>query len=181
MTYLNTPAESSLYAAEEAALGYVPNYTRAFALAPAAYTAWQQLSGAVRGGMDLRRYELVTLAAAQALGSAYCSLAHARVLREKFYGDDELRAIAADHRSAELDPVDVAIMDFAARIAVDQHAATEADAEKLRGLGLSDADIFQIVLAVGIRRFFSGVLDSVHAEPDPVLRDLGRLLPDSRS
>jgi hypothetical protein len=75
--------------------------------------------------------------------------------------------------SAELDPVDVAIMDFAARIAVDQHAATEADAEKLRGLGLSDADIFQIVLAVGIRRFFSGVLDSVHAEPDPVLRDLG--------
>jgi SAM-dependent methyltransferase len=34
VTYLNTPAESPLYAAEEAALGYVPNYTRAFALRP---------------------------------------------------------------------------------------------------------------------------------------------------
>jgi uncharacterized peroxidase-related enzyme len=176
VTYLNTPAESPLYAAEEAALGYVPNYTRAFALAPDAYAAWQHLVTAVRGGMDLRRYELVTLAAAQALDSRYCSLAHARVLRERFYGDDELRAIAADHRTAGLDPVDVAIMDFAARIAVDQHAGTAADADALRAHGLSETDIFQIVLAVGARRFFAGVLDTVRAEPDPQLRDLGRLL-----
>jgi uncharacterized peroxidase-related enzyme len=177
MSYLNTPAESPLFEAERAAKGYVPNYTRLFALAPDAYAAWEQLVTAVRNGMDLRRYELVTLAAARALRSAYCSLAHAKVLRDRFYGDDELRAVAADHRDAGLDPLDVAIMDFAARIAVDQHAATEADVAALRELGLSDTDFFQIVLAVGVRRFFSGVLDTVRAEPDASLRDLERLLP----
>ena len=43
--------------------------------------AWQQLNGAIKAGMDLRRYELATLAAAQRLRSSYCCLMHGRVLR----------------------------------------------------------------------------------------------------
>ena len=40
------------------------NYERAFAERPEVYAAWQQLNGAIKQGMDLRRYELATLAAA---------------------------------------------------------------------------------------------------------------------
>jgi uncharacterized peroxidase-related enzyme len=163
VTYLSTPADSPLYQTDLDTTGYVANYTRVFALRPEAYTAWQHLAGTVRDGMDLRRYELATLAAARSLGSAYCSLAHASVLRTKFYDDDALRAIVADHHNAGLDPVDVAIMDFAARTAVDP---ASADPAPLRAHGLSDVDIFQIVLAVNIRRFFSGVLTAVDAQPD---------------
>lgn len=41
------------------------NYERAFAARPEVYAAWQQLNGAIKAGMDLRRYELATFAAAQ--------------------------------------------------------------------------------------------------------------------
>lgn len=168
MSHLRTPAESPLYPSHAARLGYVPNYARVFALAPEAYAAWQALNAAIRAGMDERRYELVTLAAARALGSRYCALAHAAVLRDRFYDDRTLHAIVTDRHHAGLDPGDVAAMDFADRIAADPGAVREADVEALRRHGLSEVDIFQVVLAVAARRFFAGALSAVAAVPDAV-------------
>src|SRR5512142_1529437 len=71
------------------------NYERAFEQRPEVYAAWQQLNGAIKGGMDLRRYELATLAAARRLRSSYCCLAHGSVLLERF--GEPVREIALDH------------------------------------------------------------------------------------
>ncbi|MEU8196402.1 carboxymuconolactone decarboxylase family protein [Microbispora amethystogenes] len=172
MSYLGTPDESPLYEAERSARGYVPNYLRVLALRPEVYEAWLRLGEAVREGMDLRRYELVTLTAARRLGSSYCGLAHAAVLLERFYDDAELRSIVADHRDAGLAPSDVAVMDFADRVAADPTGVTEGDVAVLREHGLDDTDILQVVLAVCLRRFFSGVLSAVGAAPDPVFGTL---------
>ena len=154
MTYLDTPEESPLYPVAAAALGYVPNYTRVFALQPDAYPAWQELVRTATAGMDKRRYELVTLAAARQLGSRYCSLAHAKVLRDQYYDDAAMLAIAADHHQADLSDVDVAIMDFAQRVAADPTQVGAADIDELRRHGLSEVDILQVVLTVNLRRFF---------------------------
>jgi uncharacterized peroxidase-related enzyme len=164
MTYLTTPDESPIYAADREKFGYVPNFTRVFALAPVAYAGWLELGAGIRDGMDLRRYELVTLAAARAVGSDYCAIAHALVLRDRYYSDDELRAIAVDHHAAGLDPVDVAVMDFAARVAADPTSVP--DPAPLRAFGLSDVEVLHVVLAACARRFFSGVLSAVAALPD---------------
>ncbi|MBI4926454.1 MAG: hypothetical protein HY835_01725 [Anaerolineae bacterium] len=51
--------------------GYIPNYVKAFSLHPEVYDAWAKLIGAIRSRMRLRRYELVTFAAAMALGCRY--------------------------------------------------------------------------------------------------------------
>jgi alkylhydroperoxidase family enzyme len=74
------------------------NYERAFEVRPAVYAAWQQLNGAIKAEMDLRRYELATLAAARRLRSSYCCLAHGTVLAERF--GEPVAQIAADHRAA---------------------------------------------------------------------------------
>ena len=60
-----------LYAARLRDHGYIPNYARAFSLRPEVYEAWLKLQGAIRGKMRLRRYELVTFAAAMALECRY--------------------------------------------------------------------------------------------------------------
>ena len=60
------------------------NYERAFAERPDVLAAWGQLNAAIKANMDLRRYELATLAAARRLRSSYCSLMHGRVLLEQF-------------------------------------------------------------------------------------------------
>ena len=46
------------------------NLERAFDDWPEVYAAWAQLNGAIKAGMDLRRYELATLAAARRLRSS---------------------------------------------------------------------------------------------------------------
>jgi uncharacterized peroxidase-related enzyme len=173
MSYLDTPADGTddadvqrLYEADRARQGYVANYTRIFALRPEVFDAWAQLNGSIKAGMDLRRYELATLAAARRLRSSYCSLAHGSVLRDKFYGPQSVARIAADHHEADLEPVDVAIMDFADKVAHNATAITEADIAALREYGLSDVDIFQVALAAAARCFFSTALDAVGAEPD---------------
>jgi uncharacterized peroxidase-related enzyme len=140
------------------------NYERAFADRPEVLAAWVQLNTAIKAGMDLRRYELATLAAARRLRSSYCCLAHGKVLLEQFH--EPVREIALDHRAAGLDAVDVAVMDFAERVVDDASAITAADLEHLRSLGLSDAEIFDVALAAAARCFFSKTLDALGVQPD---------------
>src|SRR5215213_11214218 len=87
------------------------NFERAFSERREVLAAWAQLNGAIKAGMDLRRYELATLAAARRLRSSYCCLAHGTVLMKRF--GEPVREIALDHRAAGLDEVDVAVMDLA--------------------------------------------------------------------
>lgn len=51
--------------------GYVANYTKALSLHPEIMVAWRNLSRAARANMDLRRYELVTIAVANRLRCSY--------------------------------------------------------------------------------------------------------------
>jgi alkylhydroperoxidase family enzyme len=146
------------------------NMELAFAERPDVYAAWGQLLGAIKANMDLRRYELATLAAARRLRSSYCSLAHGKVLLEDF--GEPVREIALDHRTAGLDKVDVAVMDLAERVADDATSIGDADLQRLRDLGLSDAEIMDVVLAAAVRCFFSKTLDALGVLPDAFYREL---------
>jgi uncharacterized peroxidase-related enzyme len=169
---------AELYEADRAKFGYVPNLTRAFSLRPGVYAAWRELIGAIQAGMELRRYELATVAAARSLRSSYCMLAHGSVLTNRFLEPEALRAIVADHRNSGLGEVDVAVMDLAEKVASDATAVTQDDIDRLRELGVSDPEILDVVLAAAARCFFSKVLDGVGALPDREYED--KLEPELR-
>jgi uncharacterized peroxidase-related enzyme len=152
--------------------GEVPNYARLGALHPEAYAGWVALIGAIRGGMDLRRYELATVAAAKRLGSSYCSLAHGKVLAERFYDPDRVRAIFSDPSSAGLDEVDVAVMDLAEKVAADATSVKADDVQRLLGLGLSEREVLDVVLTAAARCFFSKLLDAMGVAADGSYRRL---------
>lgn len=145
------------------------NFERAFAERPEVYGAWVELNGAIKAEMDLRRYELVTLAAARRLKSSYCCLAHGKILQERF--GEPILAIALDHRAAGLEEVDVAVMDLAERVVDDATSITDTELQRLRDLGLSDTDIMDVVLAASARCFFSKTLDAVGVRPDASYHD----------
>jgi uncharacterized peroxidase-related enzyme len=185
MTFIDTvpPDEAAgavadVYESDRAIHGHVPNFARAFSLNPAAYAAWRELNGAIKAGMDLRRYELATLAAARRLRSSYCMLAHGAIVADRFMTPDAVRAVATDPASAGLEPLDVAVMELAEKVADDATAVTQDDVDRLRELGLPDAEILGVVLAAAARCFFSKTLDGLGALPDhkyeamePALRD----------
>ena len=146
------------------------NHERAFEERPEVYAAWGELNGAIKAGMDLRRYELATLAAARRLRSSYCCLAHGSVLRDRF--GEPVREIALDHRAAGLDELDVAVMDLAERVVEDATSIADADLQRLRDLGLSEAEIMDVVLAAAARCFFSKTLDALGVLPDASYSEL---------
>jgi uncharacterized peroxidase-related enzyme len=152
--------------------GYVANHTSVFSLRPEVYEAWKNLIGSIRSKMRLRRFELVTLAAAQALGCTYCMLAHGAILRKNFFSPEELVAIARDFRSSGLPPEEVALMEFAQKVTREANQVTQGDIEGLRELGLSDEEILDVALAVTARNFMSKTLDALGAEPDDALTSL---------
>lgn len=143
------------------------NFERAFDSHPDVYAAWQQLNGSIKAGMDLRRYELATLAAAQRLRSSYCSLAHGKVLRDQL---GEAPAEIARDRSG-LDDIDRAVMELAERVVDDATSITDRDTQRLRDLGLSDDEIMNVVLAAAARCFFSKTLDALGVLPDASYAD----------
>jgi uncharacterized peroxidase-related enzyme len=163
---------AEMFEAHRGQLGYVPNFARLFAQRPAVFKAWLQLRDAITGEMDPRRYELATLAAARALRSSYCALAHGKVLADRFLDAPTVQALAQDHADGGLDEVDVAIMDLAAKVAGDTTAITETDVQRLRDLGLSDAEIFDVVLAAAARCFFSKAVDALGVQPDAEFSEL---------
>ena len=140
------------------------NAERAFDTRPDVLAGWVQLNGAIKANMDLRRYELATLAAARRLRSSYCALQHARVLLDQF--DAPVRAIALDRRGAGLDEADVAVMDLAEKVVDDAASIEDDDLRPLRELGLTEPEIMDVVLAAAARCFFSKTLDALGVRPD---------------
>jgi uncharacterized peroxidase-related enzyme len=166
MTFIETVPEPRLDDPARETQGYVPNYVSVFSRRPDVYEAWRALLGAIRASMDDRRYELATMAAAKQVRSSYCMFAHGSVLMNQFMGADEVQAIATDHRAAGLDEVEVAVMDLAEKVAADAGSVTQDDIDRLRTLGLSDGEIFDVVATSAARSFFTKIVDGLGAQPD---------------
>ena len=167
-----TGAVAAMYDADRELGGYLRNFAKAFSAAPDIYAAWVQLNSTIKARMDLRRYELATIAAARRLRSTYCAHAHGSVLLGQFLDAETLRAAMEDHHQAGLDPVEVAVMDYADKIADDATCVTEADVEQLRAHGLTDAEIVDVAAAASARCFFSKMLDGLGVQADARYRDL---------
>ncbi len=162
----------AMYAQNQRNLGYVPNYAKLFSHRPAVMSAWGSLLKAIRATMDTRRYELATVAAARALHSSYCMLAHGAILSREFFGPVQTAQIARDFTQAELLPADIAVMGFAEKIARDATSVNQGDIQQLRDRGLSDAEIFDVAATAAARCFFSKLLDALGAEPDSAFSSL---------
>lgn len=162
---------AGMYETDRAAWGFLPNFTRAYSHRPGVYAAWRGLNGAIKANMDERRYEIATLAAARRLRSSYCSLAHGRVLA-RLIPASAVQDIAVGRPSEQLDEVDMAVIDLADKVAADATTVTRTDIQRLRDLGLSDADILDVVLAAAARCYFSKVLDAVGCDPDAAFNEL---------
>ncbi len=99
-------------------------------------------------------------------------LAHGALLRKNFFSADQLIAIVKDFSHADLTVEEVALMAFAQKITTDAQHIGEKDYDELRGLGLTDEEILDVVLTCTARSFFSKTLDALGAEPDEIYKEL---------
>ena len=178
MAYIATtpPGEAKdavleMYARQQSAWGYVPNYAKVFCHRPEVMVRWAKLLAEVRRPLDARRFELVTFAAAHELRHTSCALAHGKALTE-FFDDEEICAIAEEETVDALTDAEKEMINFARKIARDASKITSGDVEALKQKGFSDADVFDIAATAAARSFFTKLLDALGSEPDSAFLSL---------
>jgi uncharacterized peroxidase-related enzyme len=167
-----------IYEGDLKTMGHVPNHARVFSLRPDVLEAWRTFQGSIRKNLRLRRYELVTLAAAQALNCRYCLLAHGAILNRNGVSVEQLRSILIDFHDAGLEPEEVAMMEFARKIIRNASEITPMDVETLRVHGLCDTEILDITLTATMRSFASKTFEALGADPDDAYKELEYQLSD---
>jgi len=172
MSIISTPAESEvrgraaeLYAEDIADQGFVSGHTRVLSLNPEAYDAWEHLIQTIAHSMDLRRYELVTLAAALGARSRHCRLAHGRKSL-RYFDESTLVRIARDYRTAGLPAAEVEMMAFAEKVSREASTMTDADSLRLRHVGFTDREIVDIALAAAARNYYSRAVGALAIDVD---------------
>ena len=177
MWYINPVADQDasgllreLYEQKQKESGYISNTTRAWSYRPEMMGLWEQLLKTIRSHMRLRHYELITLAASQAIGCEYCMLAHGAVLYKNGFTAQQLIAILEDYHKADLSPVEVHMMDYASKISRDSSSITPADIDLLHQDGLSDQQITDVALVAVARNFISRFFNALGAPPDAELQ-----------
>lgn len=158
-------AVAQMYRRQQAAWGYVPNYAKVFSHRPEVLVRWGQLLAEIKRPLDRRRFELVTFAAAHELRNSACALAHGCALRE-FFSDEQIVAIAEHRTDGLLDVPEQALLAFARAVAADASRVAAHDITRLRDLGWSDADIFDVAATAAGRAFFTKLLDALGVMAD---------------
>ena len=162
-------AVAAMYARQQAAWGYVPNYAKVFCHRPEVMARWGQLLAEIKRPMDRRRFELVTFVAAHELRNTACTLAHGNALRD-YFNDEHVVAIAAGKYEGVLSEAEAALVRFARQVARDASRVTAGQVQALKIFDYSDAEIFDIAATAAGRAFFTKVLDALGVEPDSPFR-----------
>jgi uncharacterized peroxidase-related enzyme len=152
--------------------GYVPNWAQAFSLRPGVRDGWAALLTSIQPNLPARTYELATLAAARALRSSYCSLAHGSVLADQVFDAATVTAIMKDAPEASVEPGERAMMAFVEKVVLNADRVSRADIDVLRSHGYQDEEIFDVAAAAAARCFFSKLLDALGVQADSTFNDL---------
>jgi len=152
--------------------GYIPNWAQALSLRPGVRDGWAALLTSIQSNLPVRTYQLATLAAARALRSSYCSLAHGSVLADKVFDSATVTAIMKDAHEAPLEPGERAMMAFVEKVVLNADRVSHADIDVLGSHGYHDEEIFDVAAAAAARCFFSKLLDALGVQADSTFNDL---------
>jgi len=142
-----TPDMAAYFKLCEEKLGFVPNVLKAFAFDMAkleAFVAYRNDLMQGESGLTKLEREMIATAVSAQNQCYYCLTAHGASVRY-LSGDPVLgELMVMNYRAARLDQRQRAMLDFAVKLTVEPWMVEEADRARLRRLGFSDRDIWDI-------------------------------------
>jgi uncharacterized peroxidase-related enzyme len=128
-------------------LGFVPNVFNTYSLKPQRLRNFMAMYNEImlsKSGLSKLEREMVAVVVSSANRCYYCLVAHGAAVRA-LSGDAELgEMMALNYRVAKLDARQRAMLDFAWKMTVTPYLIEDADRDALRGVGLSEEDIFDL-------------------------------------
>ena len=156
-----------MYARQESAWGYVPDYAKVFCHRPAVMGRWGMMLAEIKRPVDPRRLE--TRDASPRHTNSIIRPARSRTARRSRRSSARTPSSRfSTAASATRSPRPTARSRTSpGSVARDASQITEGEIAALREIhGLSDAEIFDIAAIAAARAFFTKVLDAMGCEPD---------------
>ena len=151
---------AELYESIRTSRGKVANIMKAHSLHPKAMEAHLQLYRALmfeRMGLSREQRELIATVVSAANGCAYCTRHHGEALNAYWKDDDRLEQLIDDHRSVALPDADRALLDYTLKLTQQPDEMTDADVDRLRRAGFTDAAVLNAALVTGYFNFVNRV------------------------
>ena len=166
-----------LFAKARENLGFVPNVFVTYMTRPAHFRHWfNHFRELMLGASELTQAEreMISVVVSAQNGCLYCLVSHGaelrRLLKDEVLGD----RITFDYRRAGLDGRTTAMLDFVVKLTKEPVTCDEADVERLRGHGFSDAAIFDIAEVTAMFNFTNRLASATGMLPNREYHRIGR-------
>jgi len=158
-------------------LGFIPNVLAAFAKFPKQFEGFTKLYNALmlgESGLTKLEREMIAVTVSSENHCFYCLVAHGSAVRE-LSNDPQLgERIAANFRSAELPKKQEELLNFTKKLTKDPSEIAENDRKKLRDVGYTDRDIWDISAIVGLFNMTNRLASATEMEPNNNYHNLAR-------
>lgn len=158
-------------------LGFIPNVLAAFAKFPKQFEGFTKLYNALmlgESGLTKLEREMIAVTVSSENHCFYCLVAHGSAVRE-LSNDPQLgERIAANFRSAELPKKQEELLNFTKKLTKDPSEISENDRKKLRDVGYTDRDIWDISAIVGLFNMTNRLASATEMEPNNNYHNLAR-------
>jgi len=128
--------------------GFVPNVFLALAWRPEEFRAFFRYHDALMDketpGLGMAEREMIVVATSARNQCQYCVIAHGAILRIRSKNPRLADQLASNYRKAEISARQLAMLDFAVKIAKQAEDVDETDFARLREAGFDDEDIWDI-------------------------------------
>jgi uncharacterized peroxidase-related enzyme len=160
--------------------GFIPNVFLALAHRPDEFRAFFAYHDAVMlrdSALTKAEREMIVVATSGVNHCLYCVVAHGAILR--IYAKNPLVAdqVAVDHRKADITPRQVAMLDFAVKLARAPESVTEADRAALRAHGFAEEDIWDVGAITAFFALSNRMAHLVEMRPNEQFHLMGRVPP----
>jgi len=119
-----------------------------------------------KGALTRVQKEFILLAVSAENNNSYFPALHCQTLQFLGVKPEQSQQVAIDHREANLSEPDVALLDFARKLASTPHSFTDLDVDSLRKADFNDEQILEAVLMVGLTQFLNCIQMGLGTEPD---------------
>jgi uncharacterized peroxidase-related enzyme len=161
---------------EEDRAGFRPNFLSAMAYRPRQFEAFFEYHDAIVEESDLAReeIEMIIVAVSGANDCLYCVVAHGALLR--IYAEDPLLAeqLATNYRTANISETHRTMCEVAVKLTEEPGDVTEADLDKLREVGYSDGEIWDIASLTALFNLSNRLASFADIRPNEEFYTLGR-------
>lgn len=150
-------------------IGFVPNVLAAFSKFPKQFEGFTKLYNSLmlgESGLTKLEREMIAVTVSSENHCFYCLVAHGSAVRE-LANDPQLgERIAANFRSAELPKRQEELLSFAKKLTRDPSEIGEQERKKLRDVGYTDRDIWDISAIVGFFNMTNRLASATEMEPN---------------